>query len=80
MVSSLQDKPQGQAYSRVPECDGQPSVQIKPSPINRMVTASAGVQTDLSKWFTPHVKLFATPLNHKFHCTYLLSLINMPGT
>ena len=36
-----------------------------PSPINRMVTASADVQTDLSKWFTPHVDLFATYLNHK---------------
>ena len=24
-----------------------------------MVTGSAGVQTDLSKWFTPHVDLFA---------------------
>ena len=31
----------------------------EPSPVNRMVTASAGVQTDLSKWFTPHVDLFA---------------------
>ena len=30
-----------------------------------MVTASAGVQTDLPKWFTPHVDLFATHLNHK---------------
>ena len=26
---------------------------------------SAGVLTDLSKWFTPHVNLFATRLNHK---------------
>ena len=61
MVPSLEDNPQGQAHSRLPECDGQPSVQIKASPINRMVT----VQTDLSKWFTPHGDLFATPLNHK---------------
>ena len=29
---------------RVSECDGRPSVQVKPSSINRMVTASAGVQ------------------------------------
>ena len=28
MVPSLQDNPQGQAHSRVPECDGRPSVQI----------------------------------------------------
>ena len=31
------------------ECDGRPSVQVEPSSINRMVTASAGVQTDLSQ-------------------------------
>ena len=31
------------------ECDGTPSVQVEPSPVNRMVTASAGVHTDLSK-------------------------------
>ena len=30
-----------------------------------MVTASAGIQTDLSQWFTSHVDLFATRLNHK---------------
>ena len=35
--------------ARVPECDGRPSVQVKPSAVNRMVTASAGVQTDLPK-------------------------------
>ena len=33
----------------MPECDGRPSVQVKPSAVNRMVTASAGVQTDLPK-------------------------------
>ena len=38
-----------QTHSKVPECDGRPSVQIEPSAVNRMVTASAGVQTDLSK-------------------------------
>ena len=35
------------------------------TPVSRMVTASADVQTDLSKWFTPHVDLFVTHLNHK---------------
>ena len=35
------------------------------SPVSRMVNASTDVQTDLSKWFTPHVDLFATHLNHK---------------
>ena len=33
----------------VSECDGRPSIQIQSSPVNRMVTASADVQTDLSK-------------------------------
>ena len=36
-------------HSRVPECDGRPSIQIKPSAVNRMVTTSADVQTDLPK-------------------------------
>ena len=36
-------------HSMVPEYDGRPTVQVKPSPINKMVAASAGVQTDLSK-------------------------------
>ena len=31
-----------------------------------MVTASTDIQTDLSKWFTPHIlALFATHLSHK---------------
>ena len=54
-----------QAHSREPEFDGRPSVQVEPRSINRMVTASAGVQTDLSKLVTPHVNLCATRLNHK---------------
>ena len=29
---------------RVSECDDQTSIQVKPSPVKRMVTASAGVQ------------------------------------
>ena len=31
------------------ECDGRPSVWVEPSPVNRMITASAGIQTDLSQ-------------------------------
>ena len=46
---SLPDNLKSQTYSRVSECDGQPSVQVEPSPVNRMVTASTGVPTDLSK-------------------------------
>ena len=41
LVPSLPDNLKSQTHSRVSECD--------PSPVNRMVTASAGVQTDLSK-------------------------------
>ena len=49
LVPSLPDNSKSQAHSRVPECDGQPAAQVEPSPIFRMVTASASVQTDLSK-------------------------------
>ena len=48
LVPSLPDNPKSQTHSRVPECDGQPPVQVEPSPDNRMVTASTGIQTDLS--------------------------------
>ena len=41
--------PKSQTHSRVSECDGRPTVQVEPSSVNRMVTASAGVQTDLSQ-------------------------------
>ena len=49
MVPSLSHNIESQTHSRVPECDGRPSVQVQPSAVNRMVTASAGVQTDLPK-------------------------------
>ena len=46
---SLPDNLKRKTLSRVSECDGRPAVQVEPSPVNRMVTASAGVQTDLSQ-------------------------------
>ena len=49
MVPSLSHNIKSQTHSRVSECDGRPSVQVEPRAVNRMVTASAGVQTDLSK-------------------------------
>ena len=49
MVPSLPDNIESQTHSRVSECDGRPSIQVEPSTVNRMVTASAGVQVDLSK-------------------------------
>ena len=48
-MSSLSHNIESQTHSRVSECDGRPSVQVQPSSVNRMVTASAGVQTDLFK-------------------------------
>ena len=48
-MPSLPDNVKSQTHSRVSECDGQPSVQVEPSAVNRMVTASAGVKTDLSQ-------------------------------
>ena len=65
LVPSLPDNTKSQTHSRVSECDGRPAVQVEPSSVSSLVTASAGVQTDLSQVFTPHVDLFATRLNHK---------------
>ena len=48
MVPSLTHNIKIQTHSRVSECAGRP-VQVEPSAVNRMVTASTGVQTDLSK-------------------------------
>ena len=49
MVPSLSHNIESQTHTRVSECDGRPSVQVESSSVNRMVTPSAGVQTDLSK-------------------------------
>ena len=47
LVPPLSHNIKGQAHSRVSECDGRPLIQVQPSAVNRMVTASTGVQTDL---------------------------------
>ena len=62
LVPSLSHNIESQTHSRVPECDGRPSVQVKPSAVNRMVTASAGVQTDLPKV----VHTSCRPICHSF--------------
>ena len=49
LVPSLSHNIEIQTHSRVPECDGRPSIQVKPSAVHRMVTTSAGIQTDLPK-------------------------------
>ena len=53
MVSSLSHNIKSQTHSRVSECDGRPPVQVEPSAVNRIVIASAGVQTDLPKVVHP---------------------------
>ena len=47
LVPSLPHNSESQAHSRVPEPSGRPSVQVESGSINRMVTTSTGVQTDL---------------------------------
>ena len=49
LVPPLSHNFKGQTHSRVSECDGRPPIQVQPSAVNRMVTASTGVQTDLPK-------------------------------
>ena len=49
MLPSLPHNIESQAHSRVPECDGRPAVQVQPSAVSRMVSASACVQTDLAE-------------------------------
>ena len=49
LVPSISDNLKSQTHSRVSKCDGRPSVQVEPSPVNRMVTASASIQTDPSQ-------------------------------
>ena len=49
LVPSFSHHIESQAHSRVPECDGQPTFQVKSGTVDRMVTTSTGVQTDLPK-------------------------------
>ena len=49
MVPSLSHNIESQTHSRLSRCDGRPSVQVKPSSIDRVVSTSTGVQADLSK-------------------------------
>ena len=47
MVPSLSHNIGSQTHSRVSECDGRPPIQVQPSAVGGVVTASTGVQTDL---------------------------------
>ena len=58
LVPSLPDNLKSQTYSRVSECDGRPSVQVQ--------STEWSLHPQICyKWFTPHVDLFPTCLNHK---------------
>ena len=49
LVPSFSHHIESQAHSRVSECDGRPTFQVESGTVNRMVTTSTGVQTDLPK-------------------------------
>ena len=49
LVPSFSHHIESQAHSRVSECDGRPTFQVKSGTVDRMVTTSTGVQTDLPK-------------------------------
>ena len=57
LVPQLSHNIESQAHSRVPECDGRPTVQVQPSAVNRMVSAPTGVQTDLPEVVHPSCRL-----------------------
>ena len=59
LVPALPDNLKSQTHCRVSERDGRPSVQDEPSPVNRMATVSAGVQTVYNGSY--HVELRRVP-------------------
>ena len=62
LVPSLSHNIESQAHSRVPECDGRPSVQVKPSTVNRMVTASANFYLKDLTWLDNDNNMYLGPL------------------
>ena len=65
LVPSLQDIVTCLAHSRVPKCDADSLSRSTHIPSTEWSLKSSGVQADLSEWYTPHIDLFATHLNHK---------------
>ena len=49
LVPSFSHHIESQAHSRVSECDGRPTFQVESGTVDRMVTTSTGLQTDLPK-------------------------------
>ena len=65
LVPSLSYNIESQTHSRVSECDGRPSVQVEPVQSTEWSLHPQVFKQICQKWFTPHVDLFATHLNHK---------------
>ena len=80
LVPSFSHHIESQAHSRVSECDARPTFQVESGTVDRMVTTSRCYKQICQRWFTPHVDLFATYLNHSFHCMCLLFQTRRPGT
>ena len=80
LMPSLQNNLKSQTHSRVSECDGRPAVQVKPSPVNRMVTASTGVQTDLSQVVHPSCRYICHSSEPQTTTVCLESQTQMLGT
>ena len=57
LVPSLPYNIEGQAHSRVSECDGRPAIQVQPSAVNRMVSAPTGLQANLPEVVHPSCRL-----------------------
>ena len=73
LVPSFSHHIESQAHSRVSECDGRPTFQIESGTVDRMVTTSTSVQTDLPKVVhsprgpirhlsEPQLPLYVTPI------------------
>ena len=65
VVPSLSHNIESQTHPRVSECDGRPPVQVQPIQSTEWSLHPQVFKQICQKWFTPHVDLFATHLNHK---------------
>ena len=65
LVPSLPHNIESQAHSRVPECDGRHLSRSNQVQSTKWSLHPQVFKQICQKWFTPHVDLFATHLNHK---------------
>ena len=73
LMPSLPDNLESQTHPRVSKYDGRPSVQVKPSAVNGMVTASTGVQTDLSEVVHPSCRSICHTSEPQTSTVYIFS-------